>query len=78
MNNLITGIGAIIEPFLTEFCDQKLLCISTGMVIPEDIARSIFVNHTHGQQWYERFTTGRLADGKRVFIFKKNLFPEET
>ena len=66
MNNLITGIGAIIEPFPTDFCDQKLYCISTGMVISEDIARSILVNHTHGHQGYERFTTGCLADVNSV------------
>ena len=65
LNKLITGIGATMDPFLADFRDDKLYCISTGKVISENVAGSILATQTQGQQWYDEFKTGCFADGDR-------------
>ena len=53
------------DPFLTEFRDNSLYCISTGKVIPADTAKSILSTQTQGQTWYEEFKAGCFADSDR-------------
>ena len=48
LNKFIDGIGATMDPFLVEFWDESLYCISTGKVIPGDNAESILSTQTHG------------------------------
>ena len=58
LNELITGIGATMDPYLVDFRDEKLYCILTGKVMPVDIAESILATRAQGQKWYEEFRTG--------------------
>ena len=65
LNKLIDGIGATIDPYLVEFRDESLYCISTGKVIPADTAESILSTQTQGQKWHEEFKTGCFANSDR-------------
>ncbi|MCG7875152.1 MAG: hypothetical protein N0C90_02335 [Candidatus Thiodiazotropha endolucinida] len=65
LKKIITGIGATMDPFLVDFRDDKLYCISTGTVMPSDIADSILATESKGQQWYEEFKAGCFADHDR-------------
>ena len=47
LNKQNTGIGTTMDPFLTDFRDEKFYC-----TISENIARSILATQTHRQQWY--------------------------
>ena len=65
LNKLVTGIGATMNPFLADFRNDKLYCISTGKVVSDDIAESILATRKQGQQWYDEFSTGCFADSDR-------------
>ena len=53
MNKISTAIWSTLYHFLTDF--RAFYCISTGKVISEDFAESIFILATQaqGQQWYK-------------------------
>ena len=41
------------DPFLEDFRDEKLYCISTGRVMPQAIADEIIMADKRGQEWFK-------------------------
>ena len=71
LNKLITGIRTTTDPFLTDFRDEKLYCISK--MLSENIARSILAAQTQRQQWFKEFNTGcsLMVSNLTIYQFKK-------